>query len=1066
MRTRFLMIAALLASFLTMGWAQESGMYYVHFVDGRVWGYPKSLVKSVDNDGEQYTLVLEVDSVISWPSEQILVVDETAPVYPEFTIFKLDDKLNDQLFRDVDATVTTDEVWTSVSGIGKYLTPTFEMDMSEAVAYVGGVEQVSGESRLRFAEDVVYTLGHHNYKRLSVEKISDEVWHYPEMNVEEISLTADMLSTNAPTSFANEGLGMMLDGNSNTIFHSTWSSDPVYDVDLSKQVYVSVALPHSISELKFYYMGRSQSGYNVREWRIEASNDGISWEYITTIDESSLPVNGGSVSYTSDAINLGSEYSHIRFVATKSQYKNYICLAELRLYEVSYKGDPELLQPAQYAYKMVPMGREVPVHIDWLTDYATSVPRIEIDIDGGEMVSSKDYYLDATITFRGNGVWNDYDFDGQVKIKGRGNSSWSSNPYAKNPYRLKFSDSVKPFGMKKGKNWNLIPQAQRGSLMTNPVAHKIARLVGMQTANDVVPVELYMNGEYRGSYYFTQKVGMANNSVDFEDESMAALFELDSYYESGQFSSYTYGLPVNIKSPEFGEDETNLNYYGVRDEFNRFETAVYYKSNYERFVDMDMLVRYMLVNELVLNTELGHPKSTFLSRENMGHMASRYTFGPAWDFDWAYGYEGTSSYCTSGATKDLFDYHSGKSGNRFYSNILRSSEWVQYHYYRLWEEFLEKHLDELIDFVDDYYAYARSSFAHNSDIWGDGYDYDTNVANMKSWLEQRAHYIKNSLTPYAIGAREPFAYGDLDADGSIGQPDVEEMLSCLFDAANGRVQLTSGNNGIKLEQADADGNREVSLSDLTWICLLAEDERPMQARSRDRNVLSWSNEDVEEEDMYDFDIDDMPTLAPSQEETANSTPARTASELGGVGIVVAESEGKWNVEVSLVNSTPYIAYSMDFVIPQSFTLPDGDAAISLSYRTEETFSMKGRWVSDEVYRVIGYSWSNTSMTDSEGPLFELSLSATSALTTGDYTLEVANVCTVTENAFEESLSGASTSFEVTEEQASHVVTPLSPTLCWPTDIYDAHGRLVRKDATSFEGLSKGVYIVNNRKFVR
>ena len=157
---------------------------------------------------------------------------------------------------------------------------------------------------------------------------------------------------------------------------------------------------------------------------------------------------------------------------------------------------------------------------------------------------------------------------------------------------------------------------------------------------------------------------------------------------------------------------------------------------------------------------------------------------------------------------------------------------------------------------------------------------------------------------------------------------------------------------------------------------------------------------------------------------------------------------------------------MDFVIPQSFTLPDGDAAISLSYRTEETFSMKGRWVSDEVYRVIGYSWSNTSMTDSEGPLFELSLSATSALTTGDYTLEVANVCAVTENAFEESLSGASTSFEVTEEQASHVVTPLSPTLCWPTDIYDAHGRLVRKDATSFEGLSKGVYIVNNRKFVR
>lgn len=1036
-------------------------MYYVYFSDGRVWGYPKDVVKEIATDK---TLVLMDGSVLSWKAGEVLSIDEVAPNYPQFTVFELDDKLNDQLFRDVEAAVTTDEVWASVSGIGKYLTPTFEMDDPEAVAYVKGVGQVSGESRLRFADTVVYTLGYPSYKRLSVEKISDEIWQYPEVNVEEIPLTAGMLSTNAPTSIDGEGLDMMLDGNPNTIFHSTWSKDPIYDVDLSKQVHVSVALPYSISELKFYYKGRPQTGYNIKEWKIEASNDGMGWTYITTIDESKLPIDGSSVSYISDAINLGAEYSHVRFVATKSQYKNYLCLAEFRLYEVSYEGKLELIQPAQYAYQMVPMGREVPVLIDWLTDYAFSVPRIDISIDGGEIVSSKDYYLEADIRFQGRGVWDDYDFEDRVKIKGRGNSSWSTpssyyNP--KNPYRLKFDESVKPFGMKKGKNWNLIAQKQTGSLLTNPVAHKIARMVGMQTANDAIPVDLYMNGEYRGSYYFTQKVGLANNNVDYDDESQAALFELDSYGEDGQFKSSKYNLPVNIKSPEFGEDETLLDYYGTREEFNRFETAVYNNSHYERFVDIDMLVRYMLINDLVLNTELGHPKSSFLSRENMNHMASRYVFGPAWDFDWAYGYESTSSYCDiSTATRSLFSYHTDKPGRKFFNALLNSSQWVQYHYYKLWEEFIDKHLDELINFVDDYYAYAKSSFVNNYYYWGDGYNYDTNVANMKAWLEKRAHYIKNSLTAYSATALEPFVYGDLNGDGAVNSVDMEYMLSCLFEAPY--ADLDS-------QQADADGNKSVSLSDLTWINLLIQDERDSQVRAR-RDVVLWSaeTEDEEQDESEDFDIDDARMLLPSQISAANSASNRSVSTSDGLDLAVSESSGEWSVDVSLTNSTPYIAFSIDFIIPKAFTLPEGNAAILLSYRTEGTFVATGSWVKDGVYRVIGYSQDNTAMTDEEGPLFTLMLNGTSSISAATYGLNVEQARFISENAIEDEMPDASVEFEVTKEQAelAGVVAPLQNSLCWPADVYDIHGRLVRKNVFSLEGLSRGVYIVNKRKVVR
>ena len=1058
MRMRFFMIVAMLVSLFTIGWAQESSMYYVHFSDGRVWGYPKELVKSVEGDSGRYVLVLTTDSVVSWTADQVVALDEVAPMYPQFTAFELDDKLNDQLYRDVEATVTPDEVRASIDGIGKYLTPLYALDMPEAISYVGGEEQVSGESRLRFAGEVVYTLGLPSYKRLSLEKVSDEVWTYPETHVEEVHLTADMLSTNAPTSLENEGLGMMLDGNPNTLFHSTWSRDPVYSVDPGIQVYVSVALPKSLSEFQFYYQGRADaSKYNIYEWKIEASNDGEQWDYVTSIDEAQgLPVSGSGVSYMSSAIALGGSYDYLRFTAVEVGYKNYLCLSEFRLYEVFGEGEAELVQPAQYSHQMVPMGREVSVLIDWMTDSVTSVPRIDIDIDGGEMVSSKDYYLDAQITFQGNGVWDDYDFQSSVKIKGRGNSSWSTPSYyndPKNPYRLKFEESVKPFGMKKGKNWNLIAQRQTGSLMTNPVAHKIARMIGLQTANDVVPVELYINGEYRGSYYFTQKVGMANNSVDFEDESMAALFELDSYYESGQFGSYSYGLPVNIKNPEFGEDETELDYYGVKDEFNRFETAVYNNSNYERFVDLEMLVRYMLVNDLALNTELGHPKSTFLSREDMGDMTKRYVFGPAWDFDWAYGYEGTSSYCVSGETRDLFSYVKGV-GARFYSDILRSSDWVQYRYYRLWEEFVDKHLDELIDFVDDYYAYARSSFVNNSYRWGDGYNYDTNISNMKSWLEKRALYIKNSLTPYAADAQEPFAYGDLNGDGAVDGVDMEYMLSSLFDAPYDNLQTL---------QADADADGEISLSDLTWVNLLVEDERSSQAPSC-HYAMSWDNEDTEQNEFYDFDVDDVPTLLPSQVGVTNGVSKREVSD--SLGILVGESaQGRWDVDVALVNSVPYIAFLIDFIIPESFILPENGDVVTLSYRTEETFVARGGWAADSVYRVIGYSMDNTAMTDAEGTLFTLSLNEASSLVAGTYELRVKRACFVTENALEEEMPGVSAWFDVSEKLESDI-SSLQQNLCWPADIYDVHGRLLRKGAMSLEGLHKGVYIINNRKQVR
>lgn len=937
----------------------DGNSHYIYFANGNVKAFPKEYVKELDNDGGRCTITLVNDSTISWNASEISEISDVKPDYPRFTFFELNDKHNDQLFSDVEATITDDRVTASVGGIGKWLTPTFEMDSSDGIAFVGGNRQTSEESRLRFAEPVVYTLSREGHQRLAMERVSNG-----ETTAREISLNKDMLSTNAPTSQEGEGLDMMLDGNTSTFFHSTWSADKVYEVDLNKQVYISVTLPKAVSDIQFHYVGRpGTSKYNIFEWKIEASNDGSSWTEITTINESNgLPTEGNGVAYTSPTISLGAKYSHLRFTAVKVGYKNYLCISELKLYEVTTSN-------SEYAFRMMPLGRDVTVDIDWLADRAESVPRIDINIDGGQMVSSKEYYLNALIKIQGFGVWPD--FEDSVQIKGRGNISWNEGePYAKNPYRLKFGSSVKPFGMKKGKNWNLIAQAQKGSMMTNVMAMKAARLAGTAAANDIIPVDLYMNGDYRGSYIFTQKVGLANNSVDI-DETAAALLELDRYYdETYKFKSAKYALPVNIKEPDFSEGETMLTFGQVQDDFNSFESAVYNNSHFERLIDMEMLTRFMLVNELVLNTELGHPKSIFIYRENINHMSSKYTFGPVWDFDWSFNYEENRTYCTSGATNNILNYQTSRPGCKFFTKLWNSSPWVKHEYGKLWSSFVNNNLQELIDYADDYYAFANQSFKKNATKWSDGANYDSNVANMKQWLKTRALYL-SSIYPLPSTAT-PYTFGDINGDGIIDDTDVQLLANAIVSP--------DGNANSQL--ADIDSNGSITASDVAWLC------------------------DMANKPSVNLDHRDRPEMA------ANNLT---------MDIEQSEAAGTWHLNVGMNNTDPFIALSMKVNLPNGIIVKNSLNGIManerLAYAHQITAGQNG-----QTWQLLAYSPANEYFPTTTGGLFTVTITTDETAKTGTYPISITDITAVNGNGIETKLPQTDIALNVTETGINDVTS--------------------------------------------
>ena len=786
------------------GWAADDGkMLLVYYRDAselqRLDAFPESMLTDWKDVQGQWRVSTVADTAFCYNDARVdsVVVRTKAEVgnrLASIVQLKFNNKYNDQVYTDVVADITGDSLITArVAGIGKWLTPSVQFSDDSARLYVGRELQLNKQSRRKFDKDVIYTVALPRQRCYEQVLVKEAVWdgeteQYVETPVE---LDASMFSGNLPGR-DGEGWAQMLDGDVNTFYHSTWDvpqeeKETIYNTE----PYIEIALPEELSRLRFGYTTRNNDGYAPLKLTLYASKDGKSWKNIRsfTADEDGLPTGAGQT-YESQQVDLGSSYKYLRLRLMESQRHRYLVFSEFRLWRVTENPDyhgSEQVEPAEYAYEMVPFGRNYRVHVDWPTDKATQVPRIDINIENGEMVSSKDYYLNADITIDGAGVFPSMGHTA-VQIKGRGNSSWNGWwPYDKNPYRLKFSEKIKPFGLTKGKNWVLLANKQTGSMTSNAIGMKAACLVGTAGANHMVPVELYINGEYRGSYNFTEKVGLANNSIDLADESAATLLELDTYYdEAYKFRSQAYNLPVNIKEPEFDEaGSTTLTQSMIEQDFNTFMSALKQGKDVADLVDIEMLARFLMVNDLIANYEPQHPKSTFLYKEFVGNSDSKFVFGPVWDLDWAFGYERGKNYFQNDVSANYWTTITAMESRQFIYDLRFVSKALDKAYYQLWTRFRGQPLDELIDFCDDYYAYARPSLENNATLWGDGKNYGQSTAQAKVWLRRRADYIYSRLTAYELDPEEEPA----DDISYQGDTDGIEVLSNHKQAESSLVDV-------------------------------------------------------------------------------------------------------------------------------------------------------------------------------------------------------------------------------------------------------------------------------------
>lgn len=234
----------------------------------------------------------------------------------------------------------------------------------------------------------------------------------------------------------------------------------------------------------------------------------------------------------------------------------------------------------------------------------------------------------------------------------RGNASIN---FPKKPYRIKLDekkhmfkgDTISMRSPAKAKKWTLVNNYGDKSLMRNIVSFEVARRMGMTYVPWCQPVDVLVNGEYKGCYQLCDQITVGKNRVDItemdstdnEGEALTGgyLLELDGYAsaEPSWFNSML-GNPVTIKSPS-DDDITPEQRRYIENFYNSMEGRMLSRgfadpvTGYRSMFDATSLLTYLLTEEIVGNPDAFHSCYMYKDRgEDRLHV------GPVWDFDLAF----------------------------------------------------------------------------------------------------------------------------------------------------------------------------------------------------------------------------------------------------------------------------------------------------------------------------------------------------------------------------------------------------------------------------------------------
>ena len=380
-------------------------------------------------------------------------------------------------------------------------------------------------------------------------------------------------------------------------------------------------------------------------------------------------------------------------------------------------------------------------------DNIPTLPRVYLNTKDNAPILDKDNYIKSTLILKDN----EEETTLEVKVKGRGNSTWGM---PKKPYALKFDEKVQLLDGVKSKQWCLLANHADQSLMRNYLGLSLGnKLDGLDWNPTPNYVDLYLNGEYQGNYLLTEKVGAAKEKVnileDTFDTDAGYLVEMDAraseegienedYFTLSEGNVRTYALKSNEKGDDYYSVEKLL---FIKDYMQKSLNAVRSKMNYHSYIDIDSFVDWYIVNEIFMTCDAGY-SSVYFNKDK----GEKLEIGPLWDLDLSSGNPGHID--SSLRRPDVF-YVGRQDKNIWYYYLLRDT-YFQEQLKNRWNELYPTLLKEIPNEVFRTFNVICYSAYNNFNKWnniiGQEYVWYTCVEthNRKTYEEQ-VQYLYNFL---------------------------------------------------------------------------------------------------------------------------------------------------------------------------------------------------------------------------------------------------------------------------------------------------------------------------------
>lgn len=393
----------------------------------------------------------------------------------------------------------------------------------------------------------------------------------------------------------------------------------------------------------------------------------------------------------------------------------------------------------------------------------TNLPTVIINIKDAEDVVEKEKNLECHVTIiNDNTISNEIDSK-LAEVRGRGNASWQ---FEKKPYRIKFDKKQNVLDAPaKAKKWTLINNYGDKTLMRNMIAFEISRRAGLTYTPYCQPVDVIMNGEYKGCYQLCDQIEVNDNRVaitEMEPENInlpeltgGYLIEVDAYADqepAGTWFKSSFNTPVTIKSPDLEDDYQEAQYDYIVNRFNELEDLLYSdnftdeSAGYRSRLDLDSFLRHFIVGELSGNTDTYW--STYMYKDR---NEDKFFVGPVWDFDIAF----DNDYRTY-PIKDLNNYvwDSGRASfagsmYNFVNRIINQDAAAAKRLSEIWSD-IRNNADiswkSLHEYVDNTAEYLDASQTLNFMRWDILNNWVHNNPQVAGSYEGEVIVVKNFLT--------------------------------------------------------------------------------------------------------------------------------------------------------------------------------------------------------------------------------------------------------------------------------------------------------------------------------